>query len=650
MMSVRTLSSIADLEKVPLAERQLEPSTYAALKAQAEKTPERKAMSFFLAADHFERVHEWSYRQLFAEITRAANAFTHLGLKQDEVVAFILPNLPETHFTIWGGEAAGITMPINPLLEAAQIGELLRAARAKIVVTLAPTPGTDLWQKLAGQLETLPDVETVVWVNLARYLPALKRTALLWSAWRERGRYTKWKLVDMETMLKGQPGDKLISNRAIQPQERSSYFCTGGTTGLPKIACRTHGSEVFDAWAVGLTLEPRDRRSIFFCGLPLFHVNGQLVTGLMPWTRGDQVVLGTPQGYRGDGVLKHFWRLVDHFKINFFSGVPTVYASLLQQPIGDADVSSLEYALCGAAPMPAELFRNFESKTGVRILEGYGLTEGACVSSINPPEGERRVGSIGLRLPYQSMKVVICDKDESYAREAQVGEIGTIVIRGPNVFDGYLNSEHEKSIWIEIDGQRWLNTGDLGRQDAEGYFWLTGRSKELIIRGGHNIDPMLIEEPLLRHPDVQMAAAVARPDAYYGEFPVAYVQLRAGATVSEEALLEHAKKSIGERAAWPKAIRIIDQMPQTAVGKLFKPALKKMEIRDVLLHALAEAGLGDSRLELIENPQSGLQVKVFVNSEQSTQIAESVLGQFSFAYNVVLESATLSSRTSKRSI
>src|SRR5208337_4704438 len=134
----------------------------------------------------------------------------------------------------------------------------------------------------------------------------------------------------------------------------------------------------------------------------------------------DQVVLGTPQGYRGDGVLEHFWRLVEHFKINFFSGVPTVYASLLQEPIGDADISSLEYALCGAAPMPAELFRTFESKTGVRILEGYGLTEGACVSSINPPGGERRIGSIGLRLPYQSMRAAVLDQHGGYLREAGI--------------------------------------------------------------------------------------------------------------------------------------------------------------------------------------------------------------------------------------
>lgn len=640
-MPVRTLSEIAELEKVPLGERRLPPSTYAALKAQAEKTPDRPALTFFLDATRFEHAHVWDYRQLFANITRAGNAFTHLGLKHDEVIAFILPNLPETHFTIWGGEAAGIVMPINPLLEAAQIGELLRAARARIVVTLAPTPGIDLWPKLASQLDKLPEIRSVVWVSLAPYLPAPQNLASHEFASREHPRYSKHTIVDLRTLMNEQPADNLISGRVIQPHERSSYFCTGGTTGLPKIACRTHASEVFDAWATGMILETPERQRTFFCGLPLFHVNGQLVTGLLPWTNGDHVVLGTPQGYRGNGVIAHFWRMVEHYRINFFSGVPTIYASLLQQPVGSADLSSLEYAICGAAPMPAELFRNFERTTGLRILEGYGLTEATCVSSLNPPDGERRIGSIGLRLPYQAMRTVVLDHENRYVRNASVGEIGTIVIRGPNVFEEYLKEEHNRSIWIEIDGGKWLNTGDLGRQDAEGYFWLTGRSKELIIRGGHNIDPRVIEEALLQHPDVQMAAAVARPDAYSGELPVAYVQLRAGATASEETLLEHVTKNIGERAAWPKAIRFIDEMPQTAVGKLFKPALRRLEIRATLLQALCDEGLGDCRLGVVEDPQAGLRVEVIVDTEKRKQTAEDVLARYCIAFTVSVDDTSL---------
>ena len=196
------------------------------------------------------------------------------------------------------------------------------------------------------------------------------------------------------------------------------------------------------------------------------------------------------------------------------------------------------------------------------------------------------------------MEAVILDKEGRYVRAAQIGEIGAIVICGPNVFDGYLQDEHNRSIWVEIDGQKWLNTGDLGRKDPEGYFWFTGRSKELIIRAGHNIDPMLIEEALLRHPDVQMAAAVGRPDPYYGELPIAYVRLRTGATVSEDALLAYANGAIGERAAWPKAIRLIDEMPLTAVGKLFKARAQEN----------GDSGCSSARLERLgpERQQIGI--------------------------------------------
>lgn len=627
-MAVKNLADIEAIESVPLERHNLPASTYAALQRCAARHADDPALSFFVDAKAFHNTHDWSYAELFADITRAANAFYALGIGAKDVVAFLLPNLPETHFTIWGGEAAGIVMAINPLLEAAQIGELLRAANAKLVVTLAPTPGADLWPKLASQLDHLPSVRDVVWVSMAPYVGTLPGLALRWMARREKGRQRGRRIHDLRNLMRRQPAERLNSGRQIRGDEHSSYFCTGGTTGLPKIAIRSHGSEVFNAWAMAANLQPRAPGQVIFCGLPLFHVNGQLVTGLMPWTHGDRVIIGTPQGYRGDGVIARFWAMVEHFGINFFSGVPTVYSALLQQPADGRDLSSLQYALCGAAPMPVELFREFEQRSGVRILEGYGLTEGACVSSSNPPEGQRPIGSIGLRLAYQDMRALILDDQGQYLRYADTDEVGVIAIHGPNVFAGYLDASHNRGVWIEIDGRRWLNTGDLGRQDAAGYFWLTGRKKELIIRGGHNIDPRQIEEALQAHAAVALVAAVGSPDAHAGEVPVAYVQLVAGQHTDSAELMAFASANIPERAAIPKRIEILDALPVTPVGKIFKPALQQREIALIVRHEAQALDVPELDVDVLQDARRGLVAQVSVGSGQAA-LAQA-LGRYSF--------------------
>ncbi|MHC8367231.1 acyl-CoA synthetase [Pseudomonas sp. ZT5P21] len=627
-MVVKTLSDIESLERVPLSERGLASSTYEALRQAAERTPEAPALSFFSDAADFKRTCEWNYSELFADITRAANAFDDLGIKPGDVVAFILPNLPETHFTIWGGEAAGIVMAINPLLEAKQIAGLLNAAKASVVVTLAPTPGSDLWTKLASQLDQLPTVKSVVWVSMDPYVAEPLRGVLKAMALKERDLHSGVAIHDWSSLMSTQPHTHLKSGRQIRQDECSSYICTGGTTGLPKIAARTHGSEVFNAWAMAAHLQPRSSGQVIFCGLPLFHVNGQLVTGLMPWTQGDHVILGTPNGYRGEGVIPRFWEMVEHFGINFFSGVPTVYAALLQYECQGHDLSSLRYAMCGAAPMPAELFREFERRTGLKILEGYGLTEGACASSVNPPHGERRIGSIGIRIAYQNMRAVLLNDSGEYLRDANVDEIGLITITGPNLFNGYLEERHNQGLWIDIDGQRWLNTGDLGREDAQGYFWLTGRKKELIIRGGHNIDPKQIEEALQTHPAVALAAAIGSPDAYSGEVPVAYVQLRAGHVCTTEELEAFAHLNISERAAVPKRIEILEALPLTAVGKIFKPALQQREIAKVVQQEVERLGLSDIAVEVVQDNRRGHVACIRAGTDQ--EVLAPLLGRYSF--------------------
>ncbi|MDH4558102.1 acyl-CoA synthetase [Pseudomonas sp. BN417] len=627
-MTVQCLNDIKELELVPLSERDLASSTYEALRRTAERTPDAPALSFFADATYFRKTHDWSYSELFADITRAANAFHDLGITPGEVIAFILPNLPETHFTIWGGEAAGIVMAINPLLEAGQIASLLQAAKASVVVTLAPTPGSDLWSKLASQLDRLPEVRHIVWVGMEPYVGKAQGETLRSLAEEERELHRGAAIHELRALMDAQPGTHLKSGRQIRPEERSSFFCTGGTTGLPKIATRTHGSEVFNAWAMAAHLAPRNSSQVIFCGLPLFHVNGQLVTGLMPWTQGDHVILGTPQGYRGEGAIARFGEMVEHFGINFFSAVPTVYAALLQTELSGRDLSSLRYALCGAAPMPVELFREFEQRTGVKILEGYGLTEGACASSVNPPHGERHVGSIGIRIAYQDMRAVVLDDVGAYLRDANADEIGLITISGPNLFDGYLEESHNRGVWIEINGRRWLNTGDLGRQDEQGYFWLTGRKKELIIRGGHNIDPKQIEEALQAHPAVAMAAAVGSPDAYSGEVPVAYVQLHQGQACTVEELQEFANRNISERAAVPKRIELLDALPLTAVGKIFKPALQQQEVVRVVLQEVEHLALSDVAVEVVQDSRRGLVACIRGCANQETLASR--LGRYSF--------------------
>jgi acyl-CoA synthetase (AMP-forming)/AMP-acid ligase II len=251
----------------------------------------------------------------------------------------------------------------------------------------------------------------------------------------------------------------------------------------------------------------------------------------------------------------------------------------------------LRHCLVGAAPMPIEVFNRFERTTGVRMLEGYGMTESTAVSSLNPVHGQRKVGSIGLPLPYNELAVGIVE-DTTLQRFCETGEIGVLLMRGPNVFPGYLDPSHDANAWVvDADGKRWFNSGDLARYDEDGYLWLAGRAKDLIIRGGHNIDPLMIEERLCEHPDVVFAAAVGQPDAHAGEVPMAYVVLRDGSTVSAQALHEFAAERVPERAAVPVRIEILPQMPMTAVGKIFKPRLRQLAIEKVYGEVLQASGI-----------------------------------------------------------
>jgi len=563
----RNISDIEAFERTPIEDRLNAFNTHDLIKSGSAINPDATAISFFLSGDTFDQPMQVTYRDLMSNITRTANLFHDLGVGPHDVISYLLPNLPHTHYVLWGGEAAGIVNPINPLLEPATIAEICQAAGTKVLVALAEFPESDIWEKVMKIRNDLPNLKAIIRV--------------MGPGDEKEGIY------GYDEIISRYSDEKLDSNRKFDPQDVASMYHTGGTTGTPKLAPHTHFNETVMAFMLGAAAVLNKEEAVL-CGLPLFHVNGTMVTGSMPFSIGAHVVLLGPRGYRDPSVMKNFYKIVDYYQAVSFSSVPTVLSVLLDIPKGDADISSLRYAICGAAPLSVELFKRFEAHSGMKILEGYGLTEGTCASSFNPYYGQQKIGSIGLRLPYMQMKIFIVDEDEKLVREADTDEIGSVCIHGPNVFSGYLDDAHNRGIW-PLDG--WLNTGDQGRKDADGYIWLTGRTKELIIRGGHNIDPAAIEDPLYQLEGVQVAAAVGQPDSHAGETPVAYVQLQENVKLTAADILAYLKDKIGERAAVPKDVFIVDEIPLTPVGKIFKPSLRWLSIQRVYeteLQALRE--------------------------------------------------------------
>ena len=283
----------------------------------------------------------------------------------------------------------------------------------------------------------------------------------------------------------------------------------------------------------------------------------------------------------------------------------------------------MKTAFSGSAPLPLELFRRFEKATGVTLVEGYGLTEATCLVSCNPTDGEKRVGSIGIPFPYCNVKIYKTTADGPI--EADVDEVGEICVSNPGVFVGHTYTEEEKN--ADLYYGDYLRTGDLGRVDADGYLWITGRAKDLIIRGGHNIDPAEIEEALLHHEAVAFAGAIGQPDAHSGEVPCAFVELVGGASVTEEELLAFCKERVHERAAQPKHLTIMPELPKTAVGKIFKPDLRKHAIMRIYNGALEQAGVAARVIAVTDDKKRGLVAQVDPNGASSDAIGN-VLGDF----------------------
>ncbi len=555
-------ADVARFEESPFEERINALSTLDAIRLGASHDPDAPAIQFLSNASPDDTPLVTTHRQFLARVIQTANALHELGMGSGDVVSFMLPLMPQSFFTLFGGEAAGICNPVNPLLEPYQIAEILRAAGTKVLVTLGPTPGTDIWEKVLKVRGELSDLKAIVQVGAAGD--------------EANGVYS------FDALVGRQPADRLISGREIKSSDVAAYFHTGGTTGTPKLVRHTHANQVYQAWGCNLMLDGRPGVNLLF-GMPLFHVGGALTQALATLAAGGCLVVLSPAGWRNPAAIRNLWPLIERFRPIALTSVPTVLAASLAVPVGSADLSSLRFIGGGGSAIPVAVGSALQEKHGVPVIEVYGMTETSSVHTIAYPDRPIRLGSVGHALPYSRVRVVKVASDGRVERDCAPNEIGVVAMAGPGVFSGYLNEAHNRGAFVEPG---WVNSGDLGRLDEDGYLWITGRAKDLVIRGGHNIDPAPIEDLLFQHPAIALAAVVGQPDAYAGELPVAYVQLKPGASVAPGELESFVRERTPERAAVPVAVLPIETIPLTGVGKVFKPQLRWDAARRVFTQAL----------------------------------------------------------------
>ncbi|SIM86342.1 acyl-CoA synthetase [Micromonospora cremea] len=616
-----TPTDLAAIEAVPLEARGLPESTYALLSRAATLWPDRAASTVLPDAARWREPLRRTFAELLADVHRVANLFHDLGVRRNDAVALMSPNCPELITATLAAQLAGIAAPLGAGLSRQHLGELLRRSGARVLVTAGPELAPDMWDSV----------------------PALARNGLLDAilVLRPTGASgTPHRLPAVSGVRVGYLGElaaakdpSAFGGELPRSADLAAMFHTGGTTGAPKLAAHTHTNEVTDAWMLAAS-SLFDERTVVFAALPLFHVNALVVTLLAPLFEGQTVVWAGPSGYRDPALFGEFWKIVEHYRIGAMSAVPTVYAVLAQVPI-DADISSLRFPLVGASPLPTAVRDTFQARTGISLVEGYGLTEATCASARTSPESSRP-GSVGQRLPYQRVRVVAAD---GTWEDRPVGATGVLAISGPTVFPGYVTNRDENGPVLDglgklVDG--WLDTGDLARVDEDGFVYLAGRAKDLIIRGGHNIDPAIIEDTLLAHPQVTAASAVGRPDVHAGEVPVAYVTLMPDATVSENDLRDWASDRVPDRTAAPKTVTVLDELPVTAVGKLYKLALRKDAARAELRAALDTiAGVRDIEAA-IAGGSIVATVKIHPSAQEET--VKAVLGRYAIEWRLVVVS------------
>jgi fatty-acyl-CoA synthase len=550
---IHGLADVRRLEQTPLARALPVQSTYELLCNSAQAFGEKTALTFLSTAQTDCVPVQLSCRELLEKIHLTANALHGLGVHPTDAIAVLLPGCMEYQLALWGGEAAGIVQPLNPLLNDEKLVSLMNATGAKVLISWGEPDDAQIWAKTQRIRSLVPSLAAVLRVGGTDPLPN--------HTW------------DFNSLISAQSSESLTSQRVIAATDIAAYFHTGGTTGSPKLARHSHGAQVFSAWA-SVQLQGIRASDVTLNGYPMFHVAGVLPVSLASLSAGVEIVTPTTTLFRNKDVIANYWQLVQRHRVTVLSAVPTVLATLTNVPLNGADISSIRYCRTGAAPLPPELAARFKALFGLHIHESYGMTETAGIATITPPGVEGPAGSVGFAVPYATLRIVALDaQGKATQTDVPAGEAGVVLIKAPNVFSGFLDAADNAQAFI---GDGWLNTGDMGFIDSQGLLNLSERSKDLIIRGGHNIDPKVIEDALASHPAVQLCATVGMLDAYAGELPVVFATLRPNCTATEAELLEHVRAYVDEPPARPKWVRILEVMPMTNVGKIYKPDLREL--------------------------------------------------------------------------
>jgi long-chain acyl-CoA synthetase len=468
-----------------------------------------------------------TYGELDESSSRVAGLLAGRGVRPGQPVAIMLPNVPEFAAVYYGVlRAGGIVVPMNPLLKAREVTYYLADSGAPLIFA---------WHTAADEVATAAaqaGAEAVL-------LEPGTFGDLLASA------FAVWDVVDRT------------------PDDTAVLLYTSGTTGRPKGAELTHGNLITNAAVFRDDLLGIGPDDVVFGGLPLFHSFGQTCT------LNAAIGVGASLSLLPRFDARQALALLAEHRTTVFAGVPTMYSALLAVPDrDDYDVSTLRVCVSGGAAMPVEVLRQFEKAFGCIVLEGYGLSETSPVASFNPAQ-QRKAGSIGTPIRGVEMKVVDGDR----ADVAQ-GEVGEIAIRGHNIMKGYWGKPEATAEVVSTDG--WFYSGDLGRVDEDGYFFIVDRKKDLIIRGGFNIYPREIEEVLFEHPDVAEAAVIGVPHPELGEEVAAAVAIRPGATVTPDDLRSYVK---GQVAAYkyPRHVWFVDALPKGPTGKIVKREIEVPE-------------------------------------------------------------------------